>query len=126
MNPTIQSLQRRIERIKQRLADLGDLRPGNLNEQFNVCGNPNCKCKADPPQKHGPYLQLSWTRNRKSRTRFVRKPEVKSIRSQMKNYERLQSLVDEWIDASIEICDLQLKLAAKEDSEPRSSPRKTH
>ena len=119
MKARIQSLQRKIERIKQSLAALGDLRPGSLNEQFNVCGNPSCRCKADPPRKHGPYFQLSWTRKRKSKTRFVRKHEVKSVRSQMKNYERLQSLLDQWIDASIELCDLRLKLDAEEASEPR-------
>ena len=123
MKARIQTLQRKIERIKQRLAGLGDLRPGNLNEQFNVCGNPNCKCKANPPKKHGPYLQLSWTRNRKSKTRFVRQHQVKFIRSKMKNYERLQSLVDQWVDASIELCDLQLKLATEEASKPQATRR---
>ena len=121
MKSGIQSLQHKIEQIKQRLVAVGDLRPGNLNEQFNVCGKPNCRCKADPPQRHGPYLQLSWTRNRKSKTRFVQKHQVKSIRSQMKNYERLQSLLDQWIDASIELCDLQLKLDGEKASKPKQS-----
>lgn len=103
-------LQRKIDQIKKRLAALGDLRPGALTEQYNVCGSPRCRCKSDPPQKHGPYYQLSWTRNRKSKTRFVRKPNVKAVRSQMKNYERLQSLVDQWIEAALELCDLRLKL----------------
>ena len=116
MTAKIESLQRKIEQIKKRLAALGDLRPGALTEQFNVCGNPRCRCKADPPQKHGPYYQLSWTRNRKSTTRFVRKPQVRTVRSQMKNYERLQALVDQWVDASIELCDLRLKLDGQKTS----------
>ncbi len=86
-----------------------------------MCGNPNCRCKADPPQKHGPYHQLSWTRKRKSTTRFVKKYHLRSVRSQMKNYEMLQTLVDQWIEASIEFCDLQLKLDAEEVS---ASPKK--
>lgn len=112
-------LERKIDQIKKRLVDLGDLRPGALSEQYNVCGNPGCRCKSNPPQKHGPYYQLSWTRHRKSTTRFVRKPEVRTVCSQMKNYERLQSLVDQWIEASIELCDLRLKLAAKK-THPRA------
>lgn len=119
MKSQIRSLQRKIETIKKKLAALGDLRPGALSEQYNVCGNPNCRCKADPPQKHGPYDQLSWTRKRKSKTRFVKKHQLRSVRSQMKNYELLQTLVDEWIEASIELCDLQLKLEAEEVSARR-------
>ena len=107
-------LQRKIDQIKKKLADLGDLRPGTLSEQYNVCGNPGCRCKANPPQKHGPYYQLSWTRNRKSTTRFVRKPQVRTVRSQIKNYDRLQALVNQWIEASIELCDLRLKQVAEE------------
>ncbi len=116
MTTKIESLQRKIEQIKKRLAALADLRPGALTEQFNVCGNPRCRCKADPPQKHGPYYQLSWTRNRKSTTRFVRKPHVLTVRSQVNNYERLQALVDQWVDASIELCDLRLKLDGQKTS----------
>jgi hypothetical protein len=49
MNRTIQSLERRIAKIKGELAQIGDLRPGSLSTQYNVCGKPKCKCKATPP-----------------------------------------------------------------------------
>ena len=111
MKAEVRALERRIERVKQELAALGDLRPGSLSEQYNVCGNPTCRCKADPPQKHGPYYQLSWTRKRRSRTRFVGRSELASVRAQMKNYQRLQSLVDQWIELAIELSDLKLKEA---------------
>ena len=109
MAANVRTLERRIERIKQKLNALGDLRPGHLSEQYNVCGNPRCRCKADPPQKHGPYSQLGWTRKGKSTTRFIRKPDVSTIQTQLRNHEQLQSLVDQWIDASIQLCDLKLE-----------------
>ena len=122
MKAKIQSLQRKIERIKKSLAALGDLRPGALTQQYNVCGNPRCRCKANPPKKHGPYYQLSWTRKRKSTTRFVRKHQLPSVRSQVRNYKRLQDLVDQWVEASIELCDLQLKLdPEKASARPRNT-----
>lgn len=102
-------LERRIERIKQKLTALGELRPGSLSEQYNVCGTPRCQCKADPPKKHGPYFQLGWGRKGKSTTRFIRKPDVPSIKAQLRNYQQLQTLVDQWVEASIEICDLKLQ-----------------
>ena len=113
MDTKVSALERRIEHIKQKLTALGDLRPGSLSEQYNVCGNPTCRCKANPPQKHGPYYQLSWTRKRKSKTRFVGRPELTSVRAHMKNYERMQNLIDQWIELAIELSNLKLKQAKK-------------
>ena len=33
-------LLRQIEKVKTQLAALGDLRPGSLSTQYNVCGTP--------------------------------------------------------------------------------------
>lgn len=122
MTARIRSLQRRIDQIKKGLAALGDLRPGVLTQQYNVCGSPGCRCKADPPRKHGPYYQLSWSRQRKSTTRFVRKHQVPTVRAQVTNYARLQSLVDQWVEAAIELCDLQLELDRAQASTPSDLP----
>jgi hypothetical protein len=110
MKSRVQELEEHISRIKAKLSSLGELRPGVLSEQYNVCGNPGCRCKANPSQKHGPYHQLSWTRKRKSRTRFIKKSELRTVRTQVTNYQRLHELVDEWVDASIEICDIKRQL----------------
>ena len=93
----------RIERIKADLAHLGDLRPGTLSMHYNVCGTPNCRCKADPPQKHGPYYHLSYTRHGKSRSEAVHPEHLDQVRAQTSNYQKLQALLDQWIDASIEL-----------------------
>ena len=34
--------------------------PGTLTSRYMRCGKKTCRCKADPPQLHGPYLH--WTR----------------------------------------------------------------
>lgn len=96
-------IARRIERIKAALAGLGDLRPGTISQQYNTCGTPNCRCKADPPRKHGPYYQLSYTRHGRSRTESIRPEHLVQVRSQTRNYHRLQALIDQWIEASIEL-----------------------
>lgn len=96
-------ITRRIRAIKTRLAALGALRPGTLSEQYNVCGNPTCRCKADPPHKHGPYYQLSYTRNGRSRTESVRPEDLAAVRSQIRNYQSLHTLIDQWVDASIQL-----------------------
>jgi hypothetical protein len=104
----IKKLQGRIIRIKKKLSQLGDLRPGSLSKQYNVCGNPTCRCK-DPtnPKKHGPYYQLSYTYRGKSKTEFVRKESLREVQKEMKNYAIFRQLTKEWIDISLEISRLR-------------------
>ena len=113
MNAKARALEQRIERIKQKLTDVGELRPGSLSEQYNVCGQAGCRCKADPPQRHGPYYQLSWSRKRRSTTRFVGPSQLAAVREQTENYKRMQSLMDQWVELSIELGDLKLREAKK-------------
>lgn len=108
MEKRIRALERQIETIKGKLTRIGDLRPGSLSEQFNVCGNPNCRCKEDPSKRHGPYYQLSFTRKGRSRTKFVKKPHVAEVKRQLKNYANFRSLIDGWIELSTELCQLRL------------------
>ena len=105
----IQVLERRIERIKREIDQLGDLRPGSLSQQYNVCGVPGCRCKASPPQKHGPYYQLSISRKGKDTSRFVRRDEVTTVKRQLRNFRRLRTLVDQWIDLAAELCTLRIE-----------------
>ena len=109
MEKRLRVLEGQIKRVKGELQRLGDLRPGSLSEQYNVCGNPNCRCKESPANRHGPYYQLSFTRNGRSRTKFVRKQDLREVKIQLKNYGRLRSLVDRWIELSTELCQLRLE-----------------
>ncbi|MFQ5592430.1 MAG: DUF6788 family protein [Phycisphaerae bacterium] len=106
-NQRIRRLERDIDEIRQELLGLGDLRPGSLTEQYNVCGTANCRCKGNPPQKHGPYYQLSFTRPSGSSSRFVRKNEVIVVKRQLMNYRRLTELIEKWVDLAQEVCELR-------------------
>ena len=101
-------LERQIEKVKRDLAALGDLRPGSLSTQYNVCGTLGCRCKADPPKKHGPYYQVSFSRKGKSSSKFVKQEDLPAIRKQLKNYERMKELMDHWIDLATELSNLRL------------------
>lgn len=101
-------IERQIEKIKRDLVALGDLRPGSLSTQYNVCGSPGCRCKASPPEKHGPYYQVSFTRKGKSSSKFVKKKDLPAICKQLKNYERMKLLMDRWIDLATELSNLRL------------------
>jgi hypothetical protein len=104
-----QFLEDRIQSIKHEIAALGDLRPGALSLQYNICGSPSCRCKADPPIKHGPYPQISFTGHGKSTTQFVGEDDVEEVRRQLENDRRLRDLVDEWIGLALELSRLRLR-----------------
>jgi len=101
-------LLRQIEKVKGQLAALGDLRPGSLSTQYNVCGTPGCRCKATPSEKHGPYYQVSFTRKGKSSSKFVRKEDLAAVRRELKNYEVMKTLVDRWIEMATELSNLRM------------------
>ena len=106
-------MAKKIDDVKRQLAALGELRPGSLSTQYNVCGSLGCRCKASPPQKHGPYYQVSYTRKGKSGTRFVRKEELQSVRQQLKNYARMRVLIDRWVELATKLSDLRLAQARR-------------
>src|SRR6266496_3558259 len=58
----IQQIERRIDRIKTALLEIGPMRPGSLTRQYK-----------DPQHHTGAYWQISYTRQMKSRTEYVRK-----------------------------------------------------
>lgn len=104
------NIERRILKIKQQLLEIGEMRPGSISKQWNVCGMPKCRCK-DPenPKKHGPYNQLSYVRNGKSTTRFIRSHQLKEVKSQLTQYKRFRKLTDEWLQFAIEHAEAKLQ-----------------
>ena len=102
------ALENRIETIKRKLSALGDMRPGSLSTQFNVCGNPTCRCKdPDNPKKHGPYYQLSYTHKGRSKSEFVKMEDLEAVKEQLKNYQQFKKLTADWVDLSLELARLR-------------------
>lgn len=93
----LKKIEKQIADIKKQIFDLGDMHPGSLSKQFNICGCPTCKCK-DPvePKKHGPYYQLSFVHRGKSTSRFIKPQFVPEIKQQVANYKKFKELVEQW------------------------------
>jgi hypothetical protein len=96
----IQQIERRIERIKEELSHLGPMRPGSLTRQYKERKN-----------KTGAYWQISYTRQMKSRTEYVREQWVPEIRAQIATHKRFKRLIDQWIDLGIERSKLTMQIA---------------
>ena len=98
-------IEQRIEWIKAQLTGIGDMRPGSLTRQYK-----------NPKSRSGPYYQLSYTLERRSRTEYIRRESVADIRRQIGNYKRFRKLCAEWTALSIEHSRLAMKLTAREGS----------
>jgi hypothetical protein len=125
---TERALESRIQKIKQQIANLGEIRPGSLSQQYNVCGNPSCRCKAPTPIKHGPYFQISFTWKGKSTSQFVRQEDVEAARLQLDNYRQLRELVEEWITLALDLSRLRTlhrRAADKKNSRQKRRSIKT-
>ena len=96
----IQQIERRIVRIQAALQKIGPMRPGSLTRQYR-----------DPENRAGAYWQISYTRQMKSRTEYVRKEWVPEIRKQIATHKRFKHLTEEWGDLSIEHSQLTMKVA---------------
>ena len=96
----IQQIERRIDRIKRALLEIGPMRPGSLTRQYK-----------DPRHHTGAYWQISYTRRMKSRTEYVRREWVKDLRRQIASHQRFKGLVEQWIDLSIEHSRLTIQVA---------------
>ena len=93
----------KINRIKQKIMDLDSFLPGSISEQWNVCGNPNCKCKdSKSPKKHGPYYQLSYTLKGKGSSLFIKKHDLGEAHKKVALYQKFKDLCNELTLANIE------------------------
>ena len=89
------TLERKIEKIKRALMELGDMRPGSLTVQTRKWG--------------GEYGQLSYTHRGKGHTEYVPEEKRKQVKQQIANYKKFRILTQEWIDLGIELCQLKTK-----------------
>lgn len=101
---SLDKLKAEIEDIRRKLMALGPMHPGSISMQYQVCGNPTCKCmRPEDPQRHGPYPKLSFTRRGRRICRFVRADCVETLQPRIEQYREFKKLIDRWTAISIEI-----------------------
>ena len=77
------------------LAQGSHVLPGSLIERTVRCGKANCRCHAEPPELHGPYLQWSYTRENKRFTRWLSAEQEERYRSRINAARKLRELVSD-------------------------------
>jgi len=85
--------ERRYRELAAQLADLGYISAGSITHRHTRCANPNCRCRADPPQPHGPYWQWTAKVDGKTVTRRLSDTEAALYQEWIANDRRLRALL---------------------------------
>ena len=86
-------LQRRYDDLKARVGALGFIAPGTVLQIYTTCASEGCRCRRDPPQKHGPYYQYTRKLDGKTITRRLHPAQVKLYRKWIGNRRKLDELI---------------------------------
>jgi hypothetical protein len=104
MSPT-PAQQAQAARIARELAALGLALPGTLAGRMTRCGHATCRCRADPPQPHGPYHQRTRKKNGRTATRILTDDQLADYQPWFDNHRRLRQLITELEELSLAIAD---------------------
>ncbi len=69
--------------------------PGTLARRYMRCGKAICRCKADPPTLHGPYLHWTRTVAGKTVTRTLTEEQAQRYQPWFDNARRLRDVIAE-------------------------------
>ena len=94
----LDTIHKRIAAIQCQLAQLGPMRPGCLSRQYR-----------NPKLKKGPYYQLSYTAQMKSRTQYIHPDSAPQIQEELTEYRLYRQLTQQWVQLSIEASRLKIQ-----------------
>lgn len=95
-------LRKRLDQCRDELDELHLVLRGTVAPYYTTCGKKGCRCQADPPVLHGPYYQWTSKIDGKTKTIRLRKDDVDLFKQLVANGRRLDQLVAEWIQVSME------------------------
>jgi hypothetical protein len=95
-------LRRRQRRIADQLANTDWALPGTVLTRMMRCGKPNCRCRQDPPQLHGPYIQWTRTVHGKTVTKLLTPEQLDRYQPWLDNARRLRQLLTHLEDLSVQ------------------------
>ena len=102
MSTTIASLEKKIAQVREKLTQLGSMRPGTLGKQYR-----------DSKQKLGGFWQISYTHHMRSRSEYVRPEHLQTVKKELANFAKFRKLTAQWVDLSLELSQLKRKQPTK-------------
>jgi len=90
------------QRIARALGEIGFALPGNITQRMMRCGKRTCRCKHDPPQLHGPYIQWTRTVEGKTVTKLLTAEQLERYQPWFDNAHQLRALATDLETLSID------------------------
>lgn len=123
------SLAELVERrnaIAQRIAELGDLRPGSLSSTTGRCGKPNCHCHRPSHRGHGPNLRLTYKVDGKTFSESLSTPAAaRKAEREVAEFRHFQQLSREFIETNTQICHLRPVEEGLETAQETKRPKRS-
>jgi len=118
---TLGDLESRYRTLAGGLADIGFVSDGTLLSRTTLCGRPGCRCRANPPQRHGPYWQ--WTRKLAGKTvgKRLSAEQAALYTGWIANGRRLEAVVAEMRAISRQAAELLLAATKSEQTAKRDA-----
>ena len=108
MPDSLSDLEQRRELLAQRIAELGDLRPGSITGTSGRCGKPECHCHQPGQPGHGPTFRLSYKVDGKTISEALPTPAaIQKAEREVEEFRKFQQLTREFLGANAEICRLR-------------------
>lgn len=105
--------ERRYRELAAQLADIGYIAAGSITHRYTRCANTNCRCRADPPQLHGPYWQWTAKVDGKTITRRLSQTEAELYQEWIDNDRQLRALTAQMREVAAEATSLILQRATQ-------------
>lgn len=105
---TVDALLEQRQSIQNRIASLGDLRPGSLVGRYRKCGKPSCHCAQPGDPGHGPSWSLTHAVAGKTITRVIPSAAVTQTEAQIEECRRFRALSKEFVEVSEALCEARL------------------
>lgn len=108
MQELLDDLERRRTLLLERLAQIGNFRPGSIGPLVRRCGKRGCRCARPGDPGHGPNFRLTYKLNGKTRSESL--PDavlVQRARREITEYRRFQRWSREFVDINVRICRLK-------------------
>src|SRR6266404_2782644 len=98
MPQSLPDLEQRRERIAQRIAELGDLRPGSITATSGRCGKPECRCHQPGQPGHGPHFRLTYKVDGKTISEALPTPAaIQKAEREVEEFRKFQQLTREFL-----------------------------
>jgi hypothetical protein len=108
MPESLSDLEQRREVIAQRIAQLGDLRPGSITGTSGRCGKPGCRCHEPGQAGHGPNFRLTYKVDGKTISEALSTPAaIQKAEREVDEFRKFQQLTREFLGTNAEICRLR-------------------